>query len=90
MRGWKEKRRTQQRRDLSGDRFNCSVLVDQVAKSLRPQNLFRPRGERGQGEIEKLVFETFVHVFKEIIFSHFPSCVKSRNPHWLDNDFDVS
>ena len=69
MRGWKEKRRTQQWRDL---RSNCSVVVDQVVKSIRPQNLLRPRGERGQGEIEKLVFETFVHVFEEIIVSHFP------------------
>ena len=67
VRGWKEKRRTEQRRDLSGD---CSVLVDQVAESVRPQNLLRPRGERWQGEIEKLVSETFVHVFEEMIFSH--------------------
>ena len=66
VRGWKEKRRAEQGRDLSGD---CSVLVDQVAESVRPQNLLRPRGERWQGEIQKLVFETFVHVFKEI-FSH--------------------
>ena len=69
VRGWKEKRRTEQRRDLSGDGFKCSVLVDQVAESVRPQNLLRPRGERWQGEIEKLVSETFVHVFEEI-FSH--------------------
>ena len=67
VRGWEEKRRAEQGRDLSGD---CSVLVDQVAESVRPQNLLRPRGERWQGEIEKLVFETFVHVFEEIIFSH--------------------
>ena len=72
--GWKEKRRTEERRDLN--RFNCSVVVvvvvDQVAKSIRPQNLLRTRVERGQGEIEKLVSQTFVHLFQDIIFEHFP------------------
>ena len=61
MSRWKEKRRREQWRDLSED--SC-VLVYQVAKSIRPQNLLRTRGKpRREGEIEELVFHTFVHFF---------------------------
>ena len=87
----KEERRAEQWRDLS--LFSCALL-DQVAQSIRPQNLLRTRGKaRGEGEIKVLVLQTFVHVSffstSSLLFSNAQSLLifleSGTAGHWLSS-----